>query len=300
VASDEYEKEDARDFAVWKGYEAEDGDVFWETSLGKGRPGWHLECSAMSLKYLGEDFDIHLGGVDLIFPHHQNEIAQTEGVTGKRLARYWVHSEHLLVDGGKMSKSLNNFYTIDDLMEQGWTPREIRFALLGGHYRQRTNFSAGALEGVRASLARLQSCIRNQENAEGRGGRAEVVAAIEMRDAEFQAAMDDDLNYPEALAAVFNLVRDLNKVCGEGRVGPEERELGLAALRKFDTVLGFVFEEKAADESANDAEIDRLVQRRTDARSRKDWAEADRIRDLLREQGITIEDRAGGTIWHRE
>ncbi len=301
VASDEYEKEDVRDFALWKKYEEADGDVFWETSLGKGRPGWHLECSAMSLRYLGRDFDIHLGGVDLIFPHHQNEIAQTEGVTGDRLARYWVHSEHLLIDGGKMSKSLNNFYTVDDLIEKGWKPREIRFALLAGHYRQRTNFIVNSLDAVRASLSRLDSCVRNQELATGGGALQEVDEIIAKRDAEFQAAMDDDLNYPEALAAVFNLVRDLNKVCADGGIGPEEKEHGMLALKRFDSVLGFLFsEEDATCSSCDDAELDKLVLSRDEARAAKNWAEADRIRDQLAEKGIVLEDRAGKTIWRRK
>ncbi|MBU0692021.1 cysteine--tRNA ligase [bacterium] len=302
VASDEYEKEDIRDFALWKGYEAEDGDVFWETSIGKGRPGWHIECSAMSLRYLGEDFDIHLGGVDLIFPHHQNEIAQTEGATGKRLARYWVHSEHLLIDGGKMSKSLNNFYTLDDLLEKGWKPREIRFALLAGHYRQRTNFSINSLEAVRASLARLDSCVRNQELATGSGAGQEVKDIIALRETEFQMAMDDDLNYPEALAAVFNLVRDLNKTCADGGIGPEERAIAMAALRRFDSVLGFLFsDEMETCVVCDDIEINSLVRQRDEARAAKNWAEADRIRDSLAEQGIVLEDRPGGmTVWRRK
>jgi cysteinyl-tRNA synthetase len=300
VASDEYEKEDVRDFALWKGYEPEDGDVFWETSLGKGRPGWHLECSAMSLKYLGEDFDIHLGGVDLIFPHHQNEIAQTEGTTGKRLARYWVHSEHLLIDGGKMSKSLDNFYTLDDLLEKGWTPREIRFALLAGHYRQRTNFSLNSLEGVRASLARLDSCIRNQELATGGGAGNEVEGIITKREAEFVAAMDDDLNMSEGLAAVFNMVRDLNKICADGGIGPDERAIAVSALQRMDKVLGFVFAESEAGAASDDSAIESLIEQRNAARSGKDWAEADRIRDSLAEQGIILEDRGGKTVWRRE
>jgi cysteinyl-tRNA synthetase len=299
VASDLYEKEDVRDFALWKAYEPEDGDVFWETPIGKGRPGWHIECSAMSLKYLGQDFDIHLGGVDLIFPHHQNEIAQTEGATGARLARYWVHSEHLMIDGGKMSKSLNNFYTVDDLLEKGWKPREIRFALMAGHYRQRTNFGLSSLEAVRASLIRLDSCVRNQELALGGGARAEVEEVIRLRESEFQAAMDDDLNYPEALAAVFNLVRDLNKICAEGRIGAEEREIALKALRRLDSVLGFIFSESNICAVCDDAEIDDLVRQRNEARASKKWAEADRIRDAMAGMGIVIEDRAGQTVWRR-
>ncbi len=225
VASDEYEKEDVRDFALWKNWEAEDGPVAWETSLGKGRPGWHLECSAMSLKYLGKGFDFHLGGVDLVFPHHQNEIAQTEGVTHEPLAHYWVHSEHLLVDGQKMSKSLGNFYTVSDMLEMGWKPREIRYGLLSGHYRQRTNFQASGLESIKQALARFEACSVNLEHAEGQGGRGELEEKIAQREQEFRDAFDDDLNYPEALAAVFNFVRDANTLCMEKKIGSSERDL---------------------------------------------------------------------------
>ncbi len=194
VASDEYEKEDVRDFALWKNWEEVDGPVGWETSLGKGRPGWHLECSAMSLKYLGKGFDIHLGGVDLIFPHHQNEIAQTEGVTHEPLARYWVHSEHLLVDGQKMSKSLGNFYTVTDLIEKGWKPREIRYGLLSGHYRQRTNFQASGLDSIKQALARFEACAVNLEHSAGQGGMSELKDTIAQCEQAFRDAFDDDLN----------------------------------------------------------------------------------------------------------
>lgn len=299
VASDEYEKEDVRDFALWKAWDAVDGQVGWETSLGKGRPGWHLECSAMSLKYLGRNFDIHLGGVDLIFPHHQNEIAQTEGVTHEPLARYWVHSEHLLVDGQKMSKSLGNFYTVSDLIERGWKPREIRFGLLAGHYRQRTNFQASGLESIKQSLARFEACTVNLEHASGRGGMSELKDTISKREQEFRDALDDDLNYPEALAAVFNFVRDANTLCQDQKIGRAEQDIALEAMKRFDTVLGYLnLRSEVMDPEA--AEIEALIAARNDARKAKNWAEADRARDALNERGIIIEDRAGKTVWRRK
>ena len=299
VASDEYEKEDVRDFALWKNWEEVDGQVGWETSLGKGRPGWHLECSAMSLKYLGKGFDIHLGGVDLIFPHHQNEIAQTEGVTHEPLARYWVHSEHLLVDGQKMSKSLGNFYTVTDLIEKGWKPREIRYGLLSGHYRQRTNFQASGLDSIKQALARFEACAVNLEHSAGQGGMTELKDAIAKREQEFRDAFDDDLNYPEALAAVFNFVRDANTLCQDKKIGKPEQELAVDAMRRFDSVLGYLdMSQESTDPEA--AEIEALIEARNEARKSKNWAEADRARDALTERGIIIEDRAGKTVWRRK
>ncbi|HEY3295983.1 MAG TPA: cysteine--tRNA ligase [bacterium] len=298
VASDEYEKESARDFALWKGWGTDDGDVFWDTALGKGRPGWHLECSAMSLKYLGKDFDIHTGGVDLIFPHHQNEIAQTEGVTDKRLARYWLHNEHLLVEGAKMSKSLGNFYTLEDLTSQGWKPREIRYALLSAHYRQKLNFTQAGLEAARGGLERIDACVRNLKFAEGAGAQ-DLPAMLAGHEAEFVAAMDDDLNYPNALAVLFNLIRDVNTLCAEQKIGPTEAEVARGTLRKLDSVFGFLDVDQAG-EGESDEEIELLIQARNEARKAKDWAAADRIRQELADRNVIIEDRAGGTVWHRK
>ena len=297
VAADEYEKEDVRDFALWKGYESEDGNVFWETPIGKGRPGWHIECSAMSLKYLGEDFDIHAGGVDLIFPHHQNEIAQTEAATGKRLARFWMHGEFLLVDGAKMSKSLGNFYTLQDLTDRGWKPREIRYALMSGHYRQQLNFTFTGMEAARAALERIDCCVQNLRHSQGSGGEADVKAIVAEHEAAFREALDDDLNFPVALAAQFNMIRDLNVLCTKQKIGEKEVKITLDALRHLDTVFGFLDIDKVEE---SDAEIDALVCAREEARKAKNWAEADRIRNLLNKKNIIIEDRAGGTGWRRK
>ncbi len=297
VASDEYEKESVRDFALWKGWEEEDGPVYWESSLGKGRPGWHLECSAMSLKYLGEDFDIHTGGVDLVFPHHQNEIAQTEGVTGKRLARYWLHNEHLLVDGAKMSKSLGNFYTLEDLTNQGWETREIRYSLLAAHYRQQLNFTTDGLQAARGALERIDACLRNLHFAEGGGARG-LKEMLSKHASDFRSAMDDDLNYPNALAALFNLIRDINSLCADGKIGPAEGKEIAAVLRRLDSVFGFLDLDRAEGES--DEEIELLIQARNEARQAKNWAEADRIRQKLADAKVILEDREGKTVWRRK
>jgi len=297
VASDQYAKRDPRDFALWKAWESVDGDVFWETSLGKGRPGWHLECSAMSLKYLGEDFDLHLGGVDLIFPHHQNEVAQTEGCTGHRLARHWLHSEHLMIDADKMSKSLGNFFTLEDLTNEGWKPREIRFALLAGHYRQQLNFTYAGLEAARSALERLDCCVQNLKLAQGSGGEAAARTIVEQSERSFQEALDDDLNFAEGLAALFNLIRDVNTLCAQGKIGSAEANVVLEGLRRLDAVFGLIDVDRAEE---TDAEIESLMNARDEARKTKNWKEADRIRDLLAAKNIILEDRAGKTVWRRK
>jgi cysteinyl-tRNA synthetase len=296
VAADAYAKQDKRDFALWKAWEPADGDVFWETDIGKGRPGWHLECSAMSLKYLGEDFDIHLGGVDLIFPHHQNEVAQTEGCTGKRLAKYWMHSEHLMIDADKMSKSLGNVHAIQDLIDKGYSAREVRFALMGGHYRLQMNFTADSLQQAKASIERIDALVRNLEFATGSGGMGEVVAILEKAEADFKAGLDDDFNYSEAMAALFNMIRDVNSLIAAGKIGEAEAEQVHKTLRGFNSVVDFIYPKTAEQ---GDSEIDKLVEARDEARRTKNWKEADRIRDLLATKEIILEDRAGRTGWRR-
>jgi len=298
VAADAYTKEDPRDFALWKGYEAVDGDVFWETEIGKGRPGWHLECSAMSLKYLGQEFDIHLGGVDLIFPHHQNEIAQTEGCTGKRLARYWMHSEFLMIDADKMSKSLGNIYSISDVIDKGWSAREIRYVLMGTHYRQRMNFTEAILEAARASLERIDAFVRNLEYATGSGGEAEVKALIDRCEKQFQEGLDDDFNYAESVAAIFNLVREGNALVAQGKIGKPEADFIRALLKRLNSVVDYIFPRVA--NVSDDAEIDAMVHARDEARRLKNWSEADRLRHELAVREIILEDRAGGTAWRRK
>jgi cysteinyl-tRNA synthetase len=300
VAQDEYGKDDARDFVLWKAVKP--GEPAWESPWGHGRPGWHIECSAMSMKYLGETFDLHCGGVDLIFPHHENEIAQSEGATGQTFARYWLHSEHLIVDGAKMSKSLGNQYTLRDLLDRGIAPRALRYELLSVHYRQKLNFTFESLEGAEGALRRLDALRFRLANAAERGeADAGIAASIRRLLEDFGASLADDFNISAALAALFGFVKELNVAIEERRVGEGDRERVLAALAQVDDVLGFV--DPAAWEEGgkadDDAEIEALVRQRDDARGRRDWAEADRLRGVLTERGIVIEDTPQGARWKR-
>ena len=241
VAQDEYEKESYGDFALWKGWDANDGEVVWESPWGRGRPGWHLECSAMSMRYLGETFDLHTGGVDNLFPHHENEIAQAEGATGKPFVTYWMHCAHLRVNGEKMSKSLGNFFTLRDLVEKGWSGREIRTVLINGHYRQALNFTFDALDAARAALARVDECVDALGERAAGAAPAEGAPgwAAEAHDA-FKAAVNDDLNMPEAFAALFALVRGSNSALREGALNASEAAALLALFDRMDSVLGVI------------------------------------------------------------
>jgi cysteinyl-tRNA synthetase len=224
VKVDEYGKEEARDFALWKAWDEEDGDVFWETEIGKGRPGWHIECSTMAMKYLGETIDIHSGGVDLIFPHHENEIAQSEAATGKPFARYWLHSEHLLVEGRRMAKRYGNFYTLRDLIKKGYDPKAIRYLLMSTHYRQQLNFTFEGLEAAKGAVDRLTTFVRRLLETDGAGCGEEIKRLMAEVQKRFESAMDDDLNISVALAALFDFVRDVNKLMDENRLSRKEAE----------------------------------------------------------------------------
>jgi cysteinyl-tRNA synthetase len=287
VAQDEYEKESASDFALWKAWTEEDGDVVWDSPWGRGRPGWHIECSAMSMKYLGESFDMHTGGVDNMFPHHDDEIAQSEGATGKPFVKYWLHSAHLVVDGKKMSKSLGNFYTLREVMERGYQGREVRYVLLGAHYRQSLNFTFEAVEAARASLARLDEFgdrLREFKTS-GEG----LPAWAEKAKAGFEAALNDDLNIAEALGSLFDMVHDGNRAMDAGDAD-WSAEAVTALLASFDTVLG-VLEKPAAE---IDDDVQALLDARAVARTEKNWAESDRIRDALSDMGWEVRDSADG------
>lgn len=298
VSQDSYDKTQASDFALWKAWSKEDGEVFWNAPapLGKGRPGWHIECSAMSMKYLGETFDIHAGGVDLIFPHHENEIAQSEGATGKQFVRYWFHNEHLLVEGRKMAKSLGNFFTLRDILAKGFSPKAVRFLLLSAHYRQQLNFTFNALENVENTVARLEEFVsRLNESNTGKAKDVEVKKSLECARKEFIKQMDDDLNAPLALAAVFNLVKEANKAIAENALSAAvAREVKDFMLNEFNAVFG-VIEEKPARELGKEAK--KLIQEREQARARGDFKRADEIRLLLRKQGIILEDSKNGVKW---
>jgi cysteinyl-tRNA synthetase len=295
VKSDEYAKESVADFALWKARVPEDGDVFWKSeSLGEGRPGWHIECSAMSMKALGESFDLHLGGEDLIFPHHEDEIAQSEGATGKPFVKHWLHGAHLLVEGKKMSKSLGNFFTLRDLLAKGFTGREIRCSLLTAHYRETFNFTLDGLHGARTALARIDECLGKLREIAGRDALPRVQADQQVGPTElvknFTAALDDDLNISAAWAAVFEWVRETNRRLAENSLGAMDAASAQTAWETVDSVLG-IGTKSGAEVSA---EIMALAEARTAAKKAKDFKRADAIRDELKAKGWVIEDTAKG------
>lgn len=288
VDADEYEKEDVRDFALWKAWSEEDGDVSWDTDLGRGRPGWHIECSAMSMRYLGDTLDIHTGGVDNIFPHHENEIAQSEAATGKPFVRYWLHCAHLLVDNRKMSKSLGNFYTLRDLFERGYKPMAVRYALISTHYRQPCNFTFDGLEAAGHAVARLREL--RLRLSECRGDGDDPAALIDDARTGFIEVMDDDLNISGALGVLFDFVREMNRRIDAGQVGTDGAGKAVAFLDEIDTVLGVM-----GDETADvPPEIVELVEQRQAARRDKDFALSDQLRDKIAEAGYTVEDTPDG------
>lgn len=286
VSSDEYEKESVADFALWKAFVPDDGEVTWDSPWGKGRPGWHIECSAMSMKVLGESFDLHLGGEDLKFPHHEDEIAQSEGATGKPFVKYWLHGAFLLVEGKKMSKSLGNFFTLRDLLAKGFTGREVRYLLLSAHYRGTFNFTVDGLTGARAALSRIDECVSKLRTL---GAPASASAPSELV-TRFTAALDDDLNISAAWAAIFDWVSDTNKRLADNSLTPAAAGATLAAWEQVNSVLGI---EKAADAEAP-AEIVALLEARQAARKAKDFKRSDEIRDELKAKGWVVEDSPKG------
>ena len=295
VKVDEYAKEDAQDFALWKAWTQEDGDVFWETELGKGRPGWHIECSAMSMRYLGETFDIHCGGVDNMFPHHENEIAQSEAATGKTFVNYWLHNEHLLVEGKRMAKRYGNFYTLRDLLGKGYDPVAIRYLLLSTHYRQQFNFTFEGLEAAKGAVERLRNFMRRLQDANGKGSGEAIAELTRKVQDGFGEAMDDDLNVSVALAALFDFVRDVNNLLDANAVSEAEAKQVHALTVDFDNVLGVVGKVEA--KTALPKEAEELIRKREEARKSKDWKTADAIRQQLKAMGIVIEDTAQGVRW---
>jgi cysteinyl-tRNA synthetase len=295
VKTDEYAKEEAQDFALWKAWTPEDGDVFWETDLGKGRPGWHIECSAMSMRYLSETFDIHCGGIDNMFPHHENEIAQSEAATGKKFVHYWLHNEHLQVEGKKMAKKLGNYYTLRDLLKQGCDPIAIRYLLLSTHYRQQFNFTFEGLEAAKGAVERLRNFVRRLQDADGESDSAQVAELLRQAQESFGCAMDDDLNISVALAALFDFVREINNLLDKGEVSRSLAEAAGRFMAEIDKVLGVIGK---AEAEALPKEAKELIAKREEARKAKDWATADALRLKLKEMGVVIEDTAQGVKWH--
>jgi len=310
VDNDRYEKESARDFALWKA--PKPGEHFWETAIGRGRPGWHIECSAMAMKYLGETLDIHTGGIDLAFPHHENEIAQSEGATGKPFVRYWLHAEHLLVEGEKMSKSEGNFFTLRDLLAKGYKPSALRFALASVPYRKQLNFTFDGLQQAASSLERLRNFVDRLKRGKFPAGKQEGMAARTAKAREeFDDGLSDDLNTARALAAVFDLVREANIAIDKGEFRQGDVPAVLEFLAAFDKVFAVMEDNDGeklralgyggSESGPGDEEIDKLVAERNAAKKRRDFATADRIRKELADRGIMIEDAKDGSVrWKRK
>jgi cysteinyl-tRNA synthetase len=320
VDTDKYDKSDVRDFVLWKA--AKEGEPYWETPLGPGRPGWHIECSAMSMKYLGETFDIHSGGIDLTFPHHENEIAQSEAATGKPFVRYWLHAEHLIVNGEKMSKSLGNFYTLRDLIAKGYRPTAIRYLLASVPYRKQLNFTFDSLHQAQHSIERLRN-FRHRLTVEKfpAGENRELPARAQAARQAFEDALDDNLNTAEALAAIFDLVRDANTAMDHGEFRGVDRPVFLDLLERWDRIFAVLEDtdhaklrqfgladtrdaRPAADallvEGPSDEEIAQRVAERDTARRRGDFARSDKIRADLLSAGVILEDTKAGTRWRRK
>jgi cysteinyl-tRNA synthetase len=328
VDADEYDKANVRDFVLWKA--AKEGEPFWDTPLGPGRPGWHIECSVMSMKYLGETFDIHSGGVDLVFPHHENEIAQSEAATGKPFVRFWLHGEHLVVNGEKMSKSLGNVYSLRDLIARGYRPTAIRYLLASVPYRSILNFTFDGLHQARQSVERLRNFhyrLTKEEFPAGRNAELEEVAAVARR--KFEDALADNLNTAEALAAIFEMVREGNTAMDHGKFLDGDRDAFLDTLARWDQIFAVLEDNDQAKlrqfglmkggleleleeapvpngqskkmlvETLSDEEIERRIAEREEARRHRDFMRGDQIRDELLKGGVLLEDTKAGTRWKR-
>jgi len=294
VSNDEYDKKNAKDFALWKFWDKEDGDVFWETEIGKGRPGWHIECSVMSTKYLGKTIDIHTGGVDLIFPHHQNEIAQSEAANDKKFVNYWLHCEHLIVNGKKMSKSLGNFYTLRDILDKGYDAKSVRYVLLSTHYKQKLNFTFKGIEAAQNVIERFREFVLKSKKASGKDNKkiSELIKKVKL---DFEKAMDDNLNISKALAKIFDFMKDINKLLKDNKLSKKDANSIIKTMKEFNSVLGIIdFKEEKIDK-----QVESLIKQREDARAKKDFEKADKIRDKLKKKGIILEDTSQGVRWKK-
>jgi cysteinyl-tRNA synthetase len=299
IEADEYEKESARDFVLWKA--KKENEPSWQAPIGEGRPGWHLECSAMSMELLGETFDIHTGAVDLIFPHHENEIAQSEGATGKPFVRFWIHGEHLNIDAQKMSKSVGNIYTVSEIRAMGYDPLALRYALLSVPHRTKLNFTTQSLDDAKSALERIELFLLRLDEV-SKSAPHDAAHADDSSDeligrflADFQKAMDDDLNTAGTLGALFTFIRDANIAMDAGRISAGDAAGMKAALMKIDPVLD-IFPKR---DQTLDADVEQMIEARNAARKARNFAESDRIRDELLARGIILEDGAAGTRWRR-
>ncbi|HEX2627223.1 MAG TPA: cysteine--tRNA ligase [Candidatus Limnocylindrales bacterium] len=294
VVADDYGKDDVRDFALWKG--PKPGEPSWDTAVGPGRPGWHIECSAMSMRHLGASFDIHTGGIDLIFPHHEDEIAQSEAVTGQTFVRTWLHCDHLRLGGTKMARRVGNIARVADLLEAGVSPRALRYALISVNYRQALEYSEASIEAATAAVSRLDALVAALEAyREDRADAGDLAAELDAARARFDAALDDDLNISAALASLFDLVRELNRRIADRSLSTSDAGRALTFLRNLDTVLGILPD--AADELPAGAQ--ELLDARSAARAARDFAASDRLRDELAALGVSVEDTRDGQRWRR-
>jgi cysteinyl-tRNA synthetase len=298
VAADEYEKDEVSDFVLWKAYDPQrDGNIFWDSPFGKGRPGWHIECSAMAMKILGESIDIHVGGVDNMFPHHENEIAQSEGFSEKRFVRHWLHAEHLLVDHKKMSKSLGNFYTVRDLLAKGYLGRQIRYILLQTHYKTQLNFTLEGLEAAGASVERIVNFEKRLKQVDN-PSRFDLAKTVMDRCVKgFSESLADDLNISQALSFLFDAIREIHGLIDQEKVGKEEASFLLQELHRLDAVLGILCLE---EEEKIPQELLEALEKRGEARKAKNWALADQYRDFIVSHGYRIEDSPTGPFLKKE
>jgi cysteinyl-tRNA synthetase len=305
VDNDRYEKDDARDFALWKSPKS--GEHFWETAIGPGRPGWHIECSAMAMKYLGDTLDIHTGGVDLAFPHHENEIAQSEAATGKPFVKIWLHAEHLIIDGEKMSKSLGNFFTLRDLFAKGQKPSAIRYLLLSVPYRRQLNFTGDSLKQAENSVLRLRNFYARLKTEQFKAGETpEMQARAAKAEADFDSGLADDLNTAYSLAVIFDLVRDVNTAMDKGEFRQQDAPRLIAAMEKFDAIFAILIDDddeilkrmgfESGETRLPAEEVETLIEERNAAKKKRDFKRADEIRKKLTDSGIILEDTKDGSV----
>jgi cysteinyl-tRNA synthetase len=293
IANDEYAKDNVADFALWKAWTPADGDVKWTSPWGDGRPGWHIECSAMAMKYLGKTFDLHTGGIDNMFPHHEDEIAQSECANGKKYVNYWLHCAHLIVNGEKMSKSTGNFFTLRELIDKGYTGRDMRYVLLGTHYRQKLNFTFESINGAKSALGRIDELVTKLKLISAPGAPSnQIIDKIETMKRGFKAGIENDLTLSTSLAALFEFVREINKLITT--LNQSDANAILTALRDIDQVLGCLEIDKKEEVPE---EVLKLGEARLIARGEKDWAKSDQLRDQIMALGYSVKDSAQGTIF---